>query len=174
MCPTASPSVSSHPLAYLETSPRHFISTTAIVPIGRVPNGNDTRPLARIPTFLPLRGWEIEKYRSYKHGFGYLRYKSRATKPGIKRGARCHREVIEHLLGRALTPEEHIHHQDFNKLNNCPCNLILMPKCLNPSGARQDPYTAEFLSRDEYARRYPAPRISFKDVPDWVNRQEFE
>lgn len=101
---------------------------------------------AIIPSFLPVRGWEIDRSRK-----GYLRWNSTR---GIKRRARAHRLVIEMLAGRTLAEDEHVHHQDFNKLNNCPCNLILMPACLNPSPSRRDPHTGAFLSVSEFMRRY--------------------
>jgi hypothetical protein len=62
--------------------------------------------------------------------------------------------VLAKLLDRALNEDEHVHHQDHNKLNNCPCNLILMPNALNPSPARKDPYTGEFMSPEAFQRRY--------------------
>lgn len=112
----------------------------------RVEIGGET---ALLPHFVPWSGWEIDKSRK-----GYLRYKSRGKSAGIKRGARAHRVVMEELVGRPLTEDEHVHHQDFDKLNNCPCNLILMPSAMNPSPARRDPYTGEFLSPAAYQQRY--------------------
>jgi hypothetical protein len=103
----------------------------------------------RLPDFLPEKGWQIDTTRK-----GYLRWTSRGTGAGIKRGARAHRVVVERLAGRPLTEEVHVHHMDFDKLNNCPCNLILMPASLNPSSARRDPYTGEFMSAAAYQRRY--------------------
>jgi hypothetical protein len=84
----------------------------------------------------------------------YLRWNSRGKSHGIKRRARAHRVVMEQLVGRPLNEDEHVHHQDFNKLNNCPCNLILMPSAMNPSPAKRDPYTGEFISPSAYQRRY--------------------
>ena len=45
---------------------------------------------------------------------------------GVRR--RAHRVVMEQLIGRPLTPDEHVHHKDHNPLNNDPDNLVLMSK----------------------------------------------
>ena len=37
-----------------------------------------------------------------------------------------HREVIETILGRALTENETVHHIDSNKANNTPSNLAIL------------------------------------------------
>jgi len=105
-----------------------------------------TQAPATIPTFLPPRGWSI-------HRRGYLYWTSNATTPGIRRGEFAHRIIMEHLLGDPLPAGYHIHHQDGNKLNNCPLNLILLPAALNPSPAVQCPYTSQFITRDEAVRR---------------------
>lgn len=111
-----------------------------------------------MPDWLPLRGWCITKAYRQRNGGGYLQYQTTArlerTTKGVKRGALLHRVVMAKLLGRVLQPWEHVHHQDFNKLNACPTNLILMSAAFNPSGAKQDPYTAKFLSPAEWYRRY--------------------
>lgn len=39
-----------------------------------------------------------------------------------------HRVVVENKLGRILTPLEHVHHIDGNKLNNEPENLIALTR----------------------------------------------
>lgn len=105
----------------------------------------------RIPNIdgVPLSGWQIDHSRK-----GYVRFTSRAVKPGIKRGARCHRVVMERLVGRPLRDDEQVHHQDFSKLNNCGCNLILLSGELNPSPSRRDPYTGAFMSAGDFERRY--------------------
>ncbi len=100
---------------------------------------------ARIASFLPTRGWTL-------HSKGYLIWTSRGTR--LRRGTRAHRAAIERLMGEPLSPDVHVHHQDFDKLNCCPCNLIVMPAAFNPSCALRDPYTGEFLSRVQWERRY--------------------
>jgi hypothetical protein len=44
-----------------------------------------------------------------------------------------HRFVMAQLLGRALTPDESVHHRDGNRLNNEPSNLELWSRW-QPSG----------------------------------------
>lgn len=101
----------------------------------------------KIPSFLPQKGWTM-------HNKGYVIFSSRAVRYEIKRGARAHRLVVEHLLGDAIDETMHVHHQDFDKTNNTPENLILLPAAMNPSGALRDPFTGEFLSKAQYERRY--------------------
>jgi hypothetical protein len=92
----------------------------------------------------------------------------RAEAFGLKRGEKLHRIVIRQQLrdgglgGRPLSElaieellaDRHVHHQNFNKRCVCDGNLVLMPASLNPSGAKRDPYTGEFLSREQWRRRY--------------------
>ena len=96
---------------------------------------------------MPQRGWSI-------HTKGYVIYTSRRKRGGLRRGISLHRAVLEFLLGRRLTEDEHVHHQDFNKRHNDPSNLILMCAALNPTGALRDPYTGQYLSPRAWARRY--------------------
>ena len=104
-----------------------------------------------IPRFLPLRGWQITNW-------GYPQYTSRARRTGITRGAYLHREVIRYLANQfcpfPLLSRYHVHHQDFNKLNACPYNLVIMPQCMNTTPVKQDPYTGKLISMDEFQRRY--------------------
>jgi len=52
---------------------------------------------------------------------GYLVIESPYNK-----GKRIHRLVIEAVLGRELSIQEHVHHIDSNKLNNTPDNLEIV------------------------------------------------
>lgn len=104
-----------------------------------------------IPRFLPVRGWTL-------HSKGYAVYTSRLKGSSIKRGALLHREVIRYLAAEftpfPLPDYYHVHHQDFNKLNGSPANLIVMPQCLNTTPVKQDPYTGQMISFSEFERRY--------------------
>lgn len=137
-------------MAHLEAHPQHCQFRSVVIRVGLQPGEGttDDRPCACIPDYLPRRGWSI-------HVKGYLYYTSRAISTNIRRGQLAHREVIERLLGRKLKSDEHVHHQDFNKLNDCPCNLTIVPAELNPSFVKLDPYTGKFLSRNQYYKRYP-------------------
>lgn len=44
------------------------------------------------------------------------------------RRRRAHRVIMERLLGRPLSDNEHVHHLDKNPLNNDPANLQVMTK----------------------------------------------
>jgi hypothetical protein len=44
-----------------------------------------------------------------------------------KDGRHTHRVVAEACLGRLLNPGEVVHHEDLNKRNNHPSNLIVFP-----------------------------------------------
>lgn len=55
------------------------------------------------------------------------RYKRRWN-PKTRRWVYQHREVMESVLGRALTSNEHVHHKDGNWLNNDLSNLELMTR----------------------------------------------
>lgn len=117
--------------------------------------------IARLPGCLPRTGWSL----NHK---GYLIYTSRRKGP-IKRGSRAHRLVMSMLAGRPLLESEQVHHQDADKLNCLPANLILMPHYFNPSTARRDPYTGEFMSAGRWQRRYEgAISCTQSPVPDWV------
>lgn len=97
---------------------------------------------------------------------GYLDYSSRGTRYGIKRGTRAHRFIVEYLLNLhhdampgdphwvTLSTEVQVHHQDSNKLNNCPSNLVLMPGTFNPSPALRCPYTGAWMNARAYYERY--------------------
>lgn len=115
---------------------------------------------ALLPDFLPARGWSL-------HSKGYLIYTSRKRHPWIRRGEFAHRAVLMHLFRvDRLNPEWQVHHQDFDKLHNLPCNLLYAPACFNPSCALRDPHTGEFMSVEQYRRRYGHETPT--DYPDWV------
>jgi hypothetical protein len=127
-----------------------IVVTINMVRIGAPPSGEeDTRPVARLPEFLPLRGWTADTSRK-----GYLRYSSRSKTSGVRKNQRAHRVVVEKLMGKPLDESIHVHHQDFDKLNCSPFNLIAMPAAFNPSCARRDPYTGEFMTTRSFERRY--------------------
>lgn len=132
---------------------------------------------ARIAAFLPRRGWSL-------HNKGYLIYTPNPCYH-LRRGIRAHVAAVEHLLGVPRLPDGfEIHHQDFDKLNCCPRNLLY---CTDPvfnrhGGLYRDPYTGQRLTADEWYRRYDGLREARRqaeraaaihdrasDVPDWVN-----
>lgn len=104
-----------------------------------------------LPPWLPQRGWQITKDDGMARGFGYLRYTSRKKHPWLKRGERAHRAVIRYLLGSdgvplaALDPGWHVHHQNFDKTDCTPENLIYLPKCLNPRRGIGIAYALELI-----------------------------
>lgn len=59
---------------------------------------------------------------------GEQRRAERSTDWYVKQdGRHVHRTVAEAVLGRTLRPGEVVHHEDQNKLNNHPANLIVFP-----------------------------------------------
>jgi hypothetical protein len=120
---------------------------------------------ALIPFSLPARGWSLSTK-------GYLIYTSRRKGVPIKRGSRAHRVVMAMLAGRPLSEDEHVHHQDFDKLNCLPANLILMPCCFNPTSARRDPYTGEYMTSLAFERRY-GQAVAMAGAPSWVTSDSF-
>ena len=112
--------------------------------------------IAIIPDWLPSKGWSI-------HPKGYLLYTSRKKNPIIPRNTFAHRAVMEKLLGRKLLTSEQVCHQNFDKLNNCPFNLMVGLACFNPSNSKCDPYTGRRISFAEYQRRYQ----KVESVVDW-------
>ena len=101
---------------------------------------------------LPVRGWSM-------HNKGYVIYTSR-KKGSLPRGKSAHVAAMEALIGGPIPAGMVPHHQDFNKLNNCPCNLVLMDAAFNVSPARQCPYTGQYMSIDLYAERYGIRRAA--------------
>jgi len=58
-----------------------------------------------------------------------LAHLSKELKPNTYRkffGKHEHRVIAETMIGRALLPNEHVHHKDHNKHNNSPDNLEVM------------------------------------------------
>jgi len=104
-----------------------------------------TLPTGPSWSWLPSTGWSLDQK-------GYPCYTSRSTKTGIPRGARLHRLVMMHLLGDEIGPEIHVHHQDFNKRNACPGNLLMVPRALNTMNTENCPYTGRLITQDEYRR----------------------
>ena len=157
MLQLASANVPGHPLVNVEEKTKHSMDATSI----DFPVGPD-RVIVRAPAWLTRKGWSI-------HRKGYVYYTSRAVKPGIKRGQFMHRVIVEKIIGRPLLEREQIHHQDFNKTNNCWCNLLIIDPEFNPSSARRDPFTGEFMSASEWQRRYGYS----SRMPDWVTSNEY-
>ena len=149
MLQTISTEVPSHAMAGMEENERNTVQSTVQFRLG-VHN-----VLVKMPSWVPRSGWSL-------HSKGYIIYTSRATRHRIRRGVRLHRYIIEKLLGRPLEEDVHIHHMDNDKGNCCPCNLICLPSCFNPSSATRDPYTGQYLSKEQYLRRYPY------NEPDWI------
>ena len=96
---------------------------------------------------LPEKGWSI-------HSKGYVIYTSRKTNGTLRRGTRLHREVFERVAGKKLDADYHVAHMDFDKRNCAPGNLLACPAAFNPSVILQDPYTGQFLSKNQWVRRY--------------------
>lgn len=143
-----------------------------------------------LPNWVPQFGWSM-------HMKGYAMWTSRRPAhlrvgrrghrlEGMRlpfRGERAHRYVVQHLVsqwcyeapypnnGVKISPEFVVHHMDFNKLNNRPENLILMPACFNPSHSVLCPYTHRYISRREAVLRglIPRPEIRYSDSDSDLN-----
>jgi hypothetical protein len=112
-----------------------------------------------VPTCLPQCGWS-------KHVKGYAIYTSRNRKGTLKRGQFLHRAVVESLLGRSIPSGLQVSHLwPFNKTCGRPETLMVAPPEFNPTPARRCPYTGQFLSPGEFARRYPSPISQLSEVP---------
>ena len=62
-----------------------------------------------------------------KYRYVYVPNSPNARKKGGYKGYMYeHRFVMEKILGRPLTNDEHVHHIDFNGLNNEPSNLMIL------------------------------------------------
>lgn len=69
---------------------------------------------------------------------------------GYQRDQYLHRAVWEAVAGTKIPIGFHVHHQDFDKGNCCPHNLICLPKEFNPSGnlALERSWRGRFGSRE--------------------------
>ncbi len=67
-----------------------------------------------------------------------------------------HRAVVSKLAGYKLPNDKVVHHMDFDKLHNCPSNLLVLDTAIHDAccSTCKDPYTGQFMSRAEYKRRY--------------------
>lgn len=108
---------------------------------------------ADILSTLPAVGWSLDRK-------GYVIYTSRKTNAALTRGKKAHIAAMETLLGGPLPEGFHIHHMDFNKLNNLPWDLVLMPAAFNPSSAKQCPYTGRMISAERYFEAYGMRRAA--------------
>lgn len=66
-----------------------------------------------------LKGGKVTGSRKRSQGTGYTKISGSDIHE--------HRAVAESVLGRSLTPGEVVHHEDLNKRNNNPENLIVFP-----------------------------------------------
>ncbi len=83
--------------------------------VGRVVTVSDHR-VSQLPTLE----WRVKRFPS-----GYEQI-IRAGAKGWK--VVLARLIMEQMLGRPLTSQEHVHHKDENTLNNTDANLLLMTK----------------------------------------------
>lgn len=91
----------------------------------------------------------IEGYgRCVLNSKGYLRIRT-----GPLRDKYLHRAVWERVAGRELPPGMQVHHMK-SKTCWCPHNLVALQDCLHVQEKLRDPYTGEFLSFDQWRRRY--------------------
>lgn len=72
---------------------------------------------------------------------------------GPNRNKYLHRVVWETVAGREIPSGFNVHHMN-GKYCFCPHHLVCLPAEFNPSSAPRDPYTGEYLSIEEFKRRY--------------------
>jgi HNH endonuclease len=76
---------------------------------------------------------------------------------GPLRGQYLHRAVWESVAGRPLPKGWQVHHMN-GKLDWAPGSLLALEPCLHVSAERRrDPYTGEFLSEEQWRKRYYSP-----------------
>ena len=104
-----------------------------------------------------LQGGPIEAARVGCHPVFGRWYRNNSGYPvmtgGPHRKKLLHRLVWEEIAGRKVQEGYQIHHMN-GKGCTCGWNLVELPAMLHPHPIRRDPYTGEFLSKDEYRRRY--------------------
>ena len=72
--------------------------------------------------------------------------------PGDKKWRYEHHLVMEHKLGRPLSPDEDVHHINGNGQDNRSCNLELWSRFRQPPGARASDLVVYAL---EILQKYP-------------------
>jgi hypothetical protein len=102
---------------------------------------------------------------------GHLRY----TSPASLRHRYVHRVVVErlieetHPLTKQLLPHPfEVHHMDYNKENNAPCNLLIVSEAFH---SRQTVDGAPRDGNGRWGRKF-MPR--WRPVPAWKLFEEFE
>ena len=64
-------------------------------------------------------------------GYGFYAARNRYDEKGVQRTSKLHREIMERVLGRNLTSDEEVDHEDLDKLNNRRRNLRLADRFKN-------------------------------------------
>ena len=106
--------------------------------------------MADKPEQLPLvRGWHPLGNWSLNPPKGYPRFVS-----GPFLGEYVHRVIWRELAQRPIPEGFHIHHQDFDRTNFRPENLVCMPAGFNRRREIRCPFTGQFLSAEEWLRRF--------------------
>jgi hypothetical protein len=89
-------------------------------------------------------------------GLGWCRYNERGylrVSSGPHQHRYAHRVVWELLAGGPLPAGHEVHHMG-PKDCCCPHNLVALDARLHVPHVIRDPYTGEFLSADQWRRRY--------------------